>query len=85
MSQLFSNSVKISYFNDKQRNLKNEKNRLCVLQFIVSATLFLFVSGFITKEFTLEQVRRKWLKADSRTFTQELSNRGNRELRNRGD
>ena len=39
MSQLFSNSVKISYFNDKQRNLKNEKNRLCVLQFIVSATL----------------------------------------------
>ena len=39
MSQLFSNSVKISYFNDKQRNLKNEKNQLCVLQFIVSATL----------------------------------------------
>ena len=39
MSQLFSNSVKISYFNNKQRNLKNEKNRLCVLQFIVSATL----------------------------------------------
>ena len=39
MSQLFSNSVKISYFNDKQRNLKNEKNRLCVLQFIVNATL----------------------------------------------
>ena len=24
---------------DKQRDLKNEKNRLCVLQFIVSATL----------------------------------------------
>ena len=39
MSQLFSNSVKISYFNDKQRNLKNEKNRLYVLQFIVNATL----------------------------------------------
>ena len=39
MSQLFSNSVKISYFNDKQRNFKNEKNRLCVLQFIVNATL----------------------------------------------
>ena len=39
MTQLFSNSVKISYFNDKLRNLKNEKNRLCVLQFIVSATL----------------------------------------------
>ena len=39
MSQLFSNSVKISYFNDKKRNLKNEKNRLFFLQFIVNATL----------------------------------------------
>ena len=39
MSQLFSNPVKISYIKDKQWDLKSEKNRLCVLQFIVGATL----------------------------------------------
>ena len=39
MSQLFSNSVEIFYFKDKQWDLKSEKNRLCVLQFIVGATL----------------------------------------------
>ena len=39
MSQLFSNSMKISYFKEKQWYLKSEKNRLCVFQFVFSTTL----------------------------------------------